>query len=74
MMEEELERLLKEHGIRWQRNGKWFQPTTTDIRAVLDDARKILTNAPDNTEFDQASILVRKEDGDMNVYLHIGEL
>ena len=74
MMEQEIARLLYEHGIRWQRNGKWFNPTAQDVSAVLAGARKVLTNAPDNTEFDQASILVRKEDGSMNVYLHIGEL
>lgn len=74
MMEQEIARLLEEHGIRWQRNGEWFHPTADDIRAVLTDAKAALTNAPDNTEFDQASLLVRKEDDDLNVYLHIGKL
>jgi len=73
-MEKELARLLEEHGIRWQRNGEWFQPNESDIAAVLMDARSALYNAPDNTEFDQASILVRKEDGDLNIYLNLGTI
>lgn len=74
MIAERLLEQLSKMSVTWYRGGEGFEPTLADVRAVLDGAKQVLTNAPDNTEYDQASILVRKEEGDMNVYLHMGEL
>ena len=74
MVVQRIVHLMKKYGYKWQRQGKWFQPTESDVSAVLADARKVLFNAPDDTEFQQATILVRKEQDQLNVYLHIGEI
>lgn len=62
------------HNIRWRVNGHLQEPSEDDVRRVLDRLRDAVYDGVDQTQAGTGGILVKNDDGHLDVYLHIGEL
>ena len=59
---------------RWKVDGKFVEPTEDDIGKVLDRLAEAVYDGEENTQAQTGGILVKKQDGHVDVYLHLGEL
>lgn len=65
-----LEELCEELGIAWKFDGVLKNPTAEDLRQAIDRLTKDLYDDLDQAEM--GGLIVQKNGGEFDVYLHVG--
>ena len=75
---DEIADFLLDHGVAWTKQGEDgrvpFSPDADDVERVLDKAVGMLYAEPDGSELEVGGLIIRKNAGHTDVFVHIGEV
>jgi hypothetical protein len=71
----QLELVFKARGYKWQVSGELISPTVEDIDRVLDHIKETLVEQEGkDVQLETGRLLVKKNDGHLDLYVYWGEL
>jgi len=72
-IEEELESLFLVKGYQWKIDGSKRFPTADEIRQAIEEAKLQLVDEEDYTQLEVGRLIIKKQQGNFDVYVMIGE-
>jgi hypothetical protein len=70
-----LNSIFKANKLEWKRSdGTMFTPTTGDFAGALDKVKSVLYGEEDGTQMEFGRLIVKKDEGHIDVYCRIGEI
>lgn len=71
----DLNEFFLDQGFKWNRDDKTkFVPTVEDFDQALDKVTEALYAEPDGTQMEFGRLIVKKDAGNIDVYVNIGTL
>ena len=59
--------------LKWRINGELRLPSRGELKIALDDMVQVVRDSPESISIELGSLLVKRSDDDIEVYVHVGE-
>lgn len=74
MIAQTVQKFMQEKGYTWNFSTGAKTPTTDDIEKTLGKIVEALETEPDQAQVQIGRMIVKKDNGHLDVYVHIGEI